>query len=221
MGLECANMKRLVPFFPLVFAGAVLQSAWATLPERWPVHWNARGNIDGWASKDPVQVAFPLLIGLVVVVIFELIASSLGAAFSAKMSPEAASRLATAHQRIVRTVSTGIAAFLSFVTLALPFGWGIQSILVAAGILVVGLIGVMVVSIKTTLGGLKTQGELPAGYTASGLYSDPNDPRLMVPKLSGLGLTVNLGHPMGKPLLGGIVLLTVVIALVAVSLTQK
>ncbi len=45
------------------------------------------------------------------------------------------------------------------------------------------------------------------------LYNNPDDPAVFVPKRSGLGRTVNFGHPQGKLLLIGMLLLPLVIAL--------
>jgi uncharacterized membrane protein len=39
-----------------------------------------------------------------------------------------------------------------------------------------------------------------------GFYYNPDDPRLNVPKLSGLGLSINLAHPLGKVVMAGVLL---------------
>lgn len=46
-------------------------------------------------------------------------------------------------------------------------------------------------------------------WSAGFLYDNPDDPALFVPKRFGLGYTVNIGHPLGKLVLIGMLLLPV------------
>lgn len=50
-------------------------------------------------------------------------------------------------------------------------------------------------------------------WLAGFLYNNPDDPALFVPKRFGLGRTVNIGHPLGKLIMIGLLLLVVVMAL--------
>ena len=50
-------------------------------------------------------------------------------------------------------------------------------------------------------------------------YNNPDDPAVFVPKRFGLGWTVNFGHPQGKLLLIGILLLPLVLALLTVLIS--
>ncbi|MCY1142567.1 DUF5808 domain-containing protein [Actinoplanes sp. Pm04-4] len=52
-------------------------------------------------------------------------------------------------------------------------------------------------------------------------YSDPRDPRLLVPRRSGLGLTLNFGHPAAWWVLGGILAVMVVIAVLGTLLEAR
>jgi uncharacterized membrane protein len=56
----------IAPFFVLVVL-------WNQIPERVPIHWNIRGDIDRWASKAPGMLPLPL-IGLGTVVICHVVA---------------------------------------------------------------------------------------------------------------------------------------------------
>jgi uncharacterized membrane protein len=56
-------MKKLLLL--VVIAIAVSAAAWPSLPERVPMHWNARGEIDGWDSKTTGAVFMPsVMLGL-------------------------------------------------------------------------------------------------------------------------------------------------------------
>lgn len=60
--LEAALL--VVPFLALVLC-------WGRIPDRVPVHWNAAGEIDGWASKGPGLLLAPLLaVGIVALLHF-------------------------------------------------------------------------------------------------------------------------------------------------------
>jgi uncharacterized membrane protein len=52
-------------------------------------------------------------------------------------------------------------------------------------------------------------------------YSNPKDPRLLVPRRSGLGLTVNFAHPAAWRLLGGIVAAMVLTTILATYLETR
>ncbi|MFC7280060.1 DUF5808 domain-containing protein [Paractinoplanes rhizophilus] len=52
-------------------------------------------------------------------------------------------------------------------------------------------------------------------------YSDPRDPRLFVPRRSGLGLTLNFGHPAAWRVLGGIFGAMVLIAIIGTLLEAR
>jgi len=50
-------------------------------------------------------------------------------------------------------------------------------------------------------------------------YNNPDDPALFVPKRFGLGWTVNFGHPQGKLVLIGMLLLPLVLGILTVLLS--
>ncbi|MEV4349813.1 DUF5808 domain-containing protein [Actinoplanes sp. NPDC049596] len=53
------------------------------------------------------------------------------------------------------------------------------------------------------------------------LYSDPRDPRLFVPRPSGLGLTLNFGHPAASKILGGLLAAMAAAAVLGVVLEMR
>ena len=52
------------PFLWIVGAAIYLQAHWGLLPERFPVHWGANGQPNGWASRTFSGVYGPLLAAL-------------------------------------------------------------------------------------------------------------------------------------------------------------
>ncbi|GAB2592478.1 hypothetical protein Aab01nite_37540 [Paractinoplanes abujensis] len=52
-------------------------------------------------------------------------------------------------------------------------------------------------------------------------YSDPRDPRLFVPRRSGLGLTLNFAHPATRWVLTGLFAAMALIAILATLLEAR
>jgi uncharacterized membrane protein len=48
------------------------------------------------------------------------------------------------------------------------------------------------------------------------IYNNPNDPEWLVPKRYGLGWTVNVGHPGGRLIMGGLIALVLVVAILSI-----
>lgn len=57
-------------------------------------------------------------------------------------------------------------------------------------------------------------------WTGGIFYNNPDDPEWLIPKRSGLGWTVNFGHPRGKVFLFGIVVVLILSAVVFPILTS-
>ncbi|MEP7014343.1 MAG: SdpI family protein [Verrucomicrobiota bacterium] len=56
----------------LIAPFAILAALWSKLPSRVPIHWNIRGEIDGWSSKTTGMLILPLT-GLAVVVLLHIL----------------------------------------------------------------------------------------------------------------------------------------------------
>jgi hypothetical protein len=54
------RLARLVPFLFLAAVAAVLAARWASIPERFPVHWGLDGVPDRWVGRDAISIFGPL-----------------------------------------------------------------------------------------------------------------------------------------------------------------
>ena len=66
------NFKREIPILALVIAPLIyLMYMWNELPNKVPMHWNIKGEIDRWGSKNElfIIVALPLFIYLILLVV--------------------------------------------------------------------------------------------------------------------------------------------------------
>ena len=187
--------------------------------------------LGGWrapTAQSPLAMVWVLLLGtgLALAVFLEMIArlmasrQRLAAGFDA--SPEAARAVLDATAGLTRVVSVALAVFMGL--LVAPYTWfpalgGSQALLLAIAVLVAAIVW-SVWSLKSVHGRLEAAGQLGGLEGWNGItYSNPNDPRLWVPKLSGVGATLNFAHGRSWLILCGILavpLMGLLFALLAV-----
>ena len=212
---------RLAPFVVLVIAAVILALRWQSLPERWIVHWGPGGVPDRWVTKDPFIVFMPLVAGLVLCVIFEVLATVISkrrhVASHIKASPEAAAQMAAAIGELVRMIALALAVLFTLLSMALPVvrPQSPGSIVIISLALVVVPVVIGIVRFKRTARALQSRGliEAPDGWSAL-IYRNPGDSRLIVPKAFSPGYTINYAHPWAWPVtvfLIGLPLLVVVV----------
>ena len=51
----------------------VIAALWNKLPARIPIHWNLRGEVDGWASSKSIEIFVPPLIAVAVVALLHVL----------------------------------------------------------------------------------------------------------------------------------------------------
>lgn len=213
------------PFLVLLVAGVALVLLWPTLPARWVVHWGPHGRPDGWAEKTPLAVGVPLLIGGALAGMMEgitrLVLRSGRLRGTPSIAPEAAHLIALGTAECVRWVSLGTSVVCAGLALALPLYQPVR-----AGVLVSSVLGVVFASIAVGIWRLwQSMRALQARGLGAGLegwhvlyYSNPQDARIWVPKIAGMGYTLNFAHRQAWAWL--IVLLGVPLLAVAVVLFQ-
>jgi uncharacterized membrane protein len=188
-------MNRLLAFLPwsITLVGfAVMNSIYPGLPERWPLHYNAAGSPDGWAIKSYSHAFFPLYMATGIALVFELTAQ-FGRFLTSGSSP-GRGRARQANLDCLRIISSALALFLAYIAYTLPQARG-------PGFLVAPVIGLLSVLILGPLWSFRASYQdiveisqnRPAGYRGL-YYYDPADPRIWVPKLTGMGWTPNFAH---------------------------
>jgi uncharacterized membrane protein len=197
-----------------LLAAAYLTARWDAIPARWVTHWGPRGEPNGWATRTPLGVYGLLALPVGFVVVSEAIAavqqSRRAVAFDSEM------RVATLD--FVRIVTFGVAVTTALLAVDLPLGPRMP----VPALVLLGVAPVMIalvaggVRLAATLRHLRESGRgaKVEGYQAL-YYANGSDRRLWVPKLSGMGWTINFSHPLGWPML--VLLLTLPIAAVVLS----
>ena len=164
----------------------------------------------------PMVVRVVILVsGLAFAVFLEVMARMLQArerlATGYDASPEAARAILDTSAGLTRVLNLAVALFMAL--LVIPYAWlpglGAHGAVTLGIAIIVGAIAWAVWSLKSVHGGLEQAGRLGGLEGWNGIiYSNPKDPRLWVPKISGYGTTLNFAHRRAWLVLGSILALS-------------
>ena len=206
------SLRPALPWLALTLGlGAVAVgvgiSRFAELHDPYPVHFGLAGDPDQFSDKSYVNVLMPVVVGqlcaLAVLVCLPLVR---GQGHRRLVAPLAAMSCVIGGG--ISLVS--IAQYLSADAVAPP--WSFWALL--AGI-VVTTVWVVVAAVRV---GRASQDDREGWRLAGLVYVDPDDPEVFVSKRMGVGVTLNLGRPLGWVVLA-LVLLPVALVVVLVSVS--
>ena len=229
-------LMQAVPFTLLACVAAYLALHWGQIPDRFPIHWDINGNINGWATRSPGGVYFPLVMGGVLAALFALMAREI---FHGTRHIHATGTLAANEARFRRAMVWISVTFEYF--MALLFAWvGLiplreqtpggpvgeaKAVLFITLALAVGVVAAMAHLGQggSRLARANAPAECePAGdrtddrsWKAGMIYVNRDDPAILVEKRFGMGYTLNFGHPVTWLILGGLILLAILAPLLA------
>ncbi|GAB3455890.1 DUF5808 domain-containing protein [Kineococcus endophyticus] len=208
-----------------------------TLPDPFPTHWDGDGRPDAFAARSVWSAFGPLLVAVGLTVLLAALASLVR---RTPLRPRAgdADPLARplATERAAQSL-LGVVALLGagLVCAVLLDGWlhperlrwaGFTLVVFGAALAVTVLVTVLVTAVRS-----RAQGPAPEAGAAQApdddrlwrgglLYVNREDPALLVPKRVGVGWTLNVGHPVGRALaIGLLVLVGAGLALAVVGTT--
>jgi uncharacterized membrane protein len=176
------------------------------LPDPYPVHFGPAGDPDRFTDRSLGSVLVPVIVG-------QLSGLSVFATLLL-VRAQGHRRMVTPLAAIGFVIGGGIslvsvAQYLS--ADATPPGWSFWLLLLAV-VLAVGWAVAVAVQEGRTVSDDRT------GWKLGGLvYADPDDPEVFVPKRTGVGMTINLGRPVGWLVLA-LILLPGLIIVAAVTL---
>ena len=174
------------PFAVLVGAALWLARHFYELPERLPIHWNWRGEADGFVGRSGVSVALPLLIGAAVCLLLAGFQSGLRRGTQAGGMRAATLKVLLAGEYFTALICCGVlAASVTSGRLLEPVLWFAFA----------AVVGFVVFAARTSRGIPREPERNPSAWRAGVFYVDRNDPALFVPKRAGFGYTFNFGHP--------------------------
>jgi len=174
------------PFVAMLITAAYLQARWDELPMRFPVHWGADGQPNRWASREPLTVFAPLLIGAGM----NLLMLALAWLFSQFARNTVMRRITVRLLEVLLYPLT----FTFIVVALLPLGlvvpvWVIPGFMLAC---VAGLIYWSYRQIAApAIADAVPEPQSDAYWKAGMFYYNPNDPAIFVAKRVGVGYTMN------------------------------
>ena len=195
------KLRGLGPYLVLLLPAVALVLFADRFPSPMPVHWDLAGRPNGYT---PIWCDLNLSLGGILLLLDGIVAGG------ARTGPPA---MTEAVRRMLAPIRWIIA--LTAVPAAFAPLWGPTPVLVAAGAMLV----VIVVQVVRAPRMAPATGEGWRGV----LYVNPADPRLVVPKRSGLGWTFNFARPSAWVLLTVLLLgpLLFVAVLVVLGATHR
>lgn len=205
----------------LVLATAAFGWArYGTLPDPFPTHWDGDGRPDAFAARSPWSAFGPLLVAVGLTVLLAALAALVR---RTPLRPRAgdADPLARplATERAAQSL-LGVVALLGagLVCAVLLDGWLHPDRLRWTGFTLAVFGAALVVAVLVTAVRGRARGPAADAGAAQApdddrlwrgglLYVNREDPALLVPKRVGVGWTLNVGHPVGRALAIGLLLL--------------
>lgn len=184
-----------LPPFALPLAAALyLEAHWNQIPERFPIHWGAHGEPNGWAYRTAGGVYGPLLFAAGLMLLMLLL--GLAMYYGSRHSPQ---------MLVVLKILIGVMYFLGIVFT----GVGLTPVLTISPVIFVVAAPIFVIALLVYSFKYATDPAMPAEatpddcWTLGSIYYNPGDPALFVQKRMGFGYTVNFGHRLSWVILGG------------------
>jgi len=182
------KLRSLGPYLLLLVPAVALVLFADRFPSPMPVHWDFSGRPNGYFPRTPLAMAFPIfLFGGILLLLDGIVASG------ARAGPPA---MTESVRRMIAPIRW-LLAITAFPAAFAPL-WGPTPVLVAAAAMVV----LVLVQIARAPRMAPASGEGWHGL----LYMNPADPRLLVPKRSGLGWTFNFAKPIAWVILTALLL---------------
>jgi uncharacterized membrane protein len=197
---------QLSPFAILAVTAIYVALHWSDIPDRFPVHWAASGNVNGWSTHTPMGVFGPLLFGAALmgaVAASSYVALHFGRPVRGSAARSLAGDFAREMGVFLLSLEFFLAVIFSFVGLMPLMGNhnpGIMPILVATVAMLAALIFAMARLAKHHAhvhahAAESPEGVMPGDHWKLGVfYVNRDDAALFVPKRFGIGYTLNFGH---------------------------
>ncbi|MBM7568009.1 DUF5808 domain-containing protein [Paenibacillus sacheonensis] len=214
----------------LLIAGSALAAAWLwkDIPPTLTTHYNIRFEADGYSGKSWGTVFLFNFVQLC------LLATILGTnAVIAQAKPGGSSDSGTSEnkQRRFRYVNSVflyglsllLTAFFSYIQATMLYGWPTKALSIVTiavmALIVLGVIGLIVTVRRLGLREGSAQDE-EHWLAGGGVYYNPSDPAIFVPKKLGIGWTVNFGRPMGWVVIATLILIPFAIVMLVALMVE-
>jgi uncharacterized membrane protein len=189
---------RWPSFAVLLLTATYLRARWDSIPARWVIHWGPRGEPNGWATK-----TMPGVFGLLVLAAILIVVNEGVAVIRRGSSAVASERMRAATLDFMRIAMFGVTVTMALLAVDLPLGPAMPLpalVLLSLAPVIVALVAGGA-RLAATLREIRESGRDAKrdGYHAL-YYASADDRRLWVPKVSGMGWTINFAHPFAWPM---------------------
>lgn len=200
------NVLSVGPFLLIAGAAYYIWRHWAELPERYPIHWNAAGHPNGWATKTPMSVGATLFVAAVMAAF--LIGLNLLIRHTRRTHVSGGPGRREERIRLVCEVllvgmAYGMVLIFVPVTVWLPFRHTTELPGSFLAVTLGSTLGFIIVMVGALIWAARQDGETePSGDRTDDrfwkwglIYYNPGDPAILVEKRFGIGWTLNFGRP--------------------------
>jgi uncharacterized membrane protein len=187
----------LSTLIPLAATTELLTAHWQTIPPHFPTHWGIHGQPNGWSSRTIPGVFGPLLFVFVLNLSLGLLAE-----LTPRSSPGFQGR--SSMIRMTTTVLVTCCWFVTIMICAISLLSLTQNptrflplLMIGAIVFTLGITGYTIYKathMRSTIAASHNSTDTRF-WKAGGIYYNPADPALMVPKRLGFGYTLNFAHP--------------------------
>ncbi|NBD27593.1 DUF5808 domain-containing protein [Paenibacillus glycinis] len=213
----------------LIVAGSAAAAAllWADIPSMLTTHYNIRFEPDGFGAKSWSTV-YLLNIVQACLLVTMLGTNAVIAQASANAASQADKGSGAAKQRAFRYVNSVflyglsllLTLFFSYIQATMLYGWPAKALpaatIAVAALIVGGIVGLVVTVRRLGLQGQNAGADEEHWLAGGGVYYNPGDPAVFVPKKHGIGWTINFGRPTGWVVIATLILIPfAIVALVA------
>jgi uncharacterized membrane protein len=183
------RLRDIGPYGVVLATAAVLVAQMDRFPDVFPVHWGWDGRPNGFLRRSPLTLAYPLLLVTGILLFIDVLVAR-----GARMGQES-EEVARRVSQFLQPIRWAIAAMTPGVAFA-PL-LGPTPALVLGGLLVLTVLVQLARAPRYAVAVTRP----PGGRDTWLYYANPADPRLVVPKRSGLGWTFNFARPIAWVLL--------------------
>jgi|GEM_PF-760340 len=201
----------LLLMVPIAISVVLIAVFYPSMPDTIATHYNAAGAADAWQAKSAGVLVFPITMQVVLAAVFFLIGIFMRNAPSAvKGSPGAAPGYG-AFRRFLNgwLIGFGLLVQANFIIIILLYaGWGMDM-----GAWITVFLALTIASVAILFAAFfRMRQRGPEGkvydddsrWKAGMFYYNPSDPSIFVEKRTGIGQTLNFGHPAAWVIIGAI-----------------
>jgi uncharacterized membrane protein len=201
-------VSTFAAFLPLVAAAIVLATHWSQIPARFPTHWGADGVANGFSTRTPLGVFWPLAIAAFIILWMTALAPLTARFSTSVISQPVLFRMTRNILRAVAWLVSILFAAISLLPLAAQparfFPTGIALLMLTFFAVLIYIVAQAYRHPELTHSIDVTD---PARWKAGLIYFNPSDAALLVPKRSGLGYTFNFARPSAWILIAAILVI--------------